>query len=72
MDERLNSKVTQPIINLPYMADVRLKYIMDSKAIEKFGYRRGIEKGREEGRQLEGRIGGLDQPWVNKHPKATW
>ena len=30
------------------------------------------KKGREEGRQLEGRVGGLDQPWVNKHPKATW
>lgn len=25
MDERLNSKVTQPIINLPYMADVRFQ-----------------------------------------------
>mgnify|MGYP006996420273 CR=1 FL=1 len=32
----------------------------------------GGEKGREEGRHLEGRVGGLDQPWVNKHPKATW
>ena len=30
------------------------------------------EKGREEGRHLEGRVGGLDQPCVNKHPKATW
>ena len=32
----------------------------------------GGETGREEGRQLEGRVGGFDQPWVNKHPKATW
>ena len=35
-----------------YMAELRMKHIMDSKAIEKFGFRRGLEQG-EKNKQLE-------------------
>ena len=32
-----------------YMAEMRMKYIMDSHAIEKFGFRKGLEQGIEQG-----------------------
>lgn len=31
-----------------YMAELRMKHIMDSKAIEKFGFKRGLEQGKLE------------------------
>ena len=34
-----------------YMAEMRMKYIMDSKAIEKYGFRRGLEQGIEQGKE---------------------
>ena len=36
-----------------YLAELRLKHIMDSKAIEKYGYRKGKEEGEKSGAKKE-------------------